>query len=466
MEFNSLPFLILVISTYLLCMIVKDNTKQKIILLVASFVFYAYWDVRFLTLMIAEIAVSFTLALRMNGKHRKCLLITSVTFVLLILFVFKYFNFFIDSLVLLSGTEINFVYRIALPIGISFYSFQCISYLVDVYRGETKARVNILDYALFISFFPQLVAGPIMRSKDFLPQLDSRGVSLSKRNLSEGCQIFVQGLVKKVVIADRLAVCVDSVFATPKAYSGISIMCAAVAYAMQILCDFSGYSDMAIGTAKVFGFDLCQNFNLPYLSSNPSEFWRRWHISLSQWLRDYLYIPLGGNRKGSKRTYNNLMITMILGGLWHGASWNFVVWGAIHGLALCIHRGWKGCTVRNIMVNEWGRGYKAISIAVTGLFITLSWVIFRLDSIEKINTVFYRMFTLAEGVKYVSVYSVAFFMVIVIYYLGMCLRHGGNSHYEYLDLTSFWGLVGFLLAIGVIAIFGYTGNNAFIYFQF
>jgi alginate O-acetyltransferase complex protein AlgI len=229
---------------------------------------------------------------------------------------------------------------IILPVGISFYTFQSLSYTIDVYRKKIVAEKDFLKLALYISFFPQLVAGPIVRASDFLPQLEEhRNVSL--HNFKIGIQIGIFGLFKKVVIADWLSVFVDDVFSTPNAFHAMSILLAVIAYAIQIYFDFSGYSDMAIGCAKCLGYDFARNFNMPYISRNISEFWRRWHISLSSWLKEYVYIPMGGNRKGICRTYIHNMVTMLLGGLWHGADWTFVAWGGVHGIALCIHKVYR-----------------------------------------------------------------------------------------------------------------------------
>ncbi len=340
MSFMSVEFFILFFFTVILFTKVKTNYGKNLLLLAVSYFFYAYWDVRFLFLLIGLTWVNWFLAKKMDTcMHRRRLCVIGVAVSLSVLGIFKYFNFFLNTAYQLVGVKDGNIMNIILPVGISFYTFQSMSYLIDVYRGKIAARKDFLTVALYVAFFPQLVAGPIVRASDLLPQLDEEHI-IQKKNVEAGLQIFLMGVVKKIVIANRLAVCVDAVFAAPAAYDGASILCAVFSYSIQIYCDFSGYSDMAVGIARFFGYDLCRNFNLPYISKNPTEFWKRWHISLSSWLQDYVYIPLGGNRKGKIRTYINLFLTMILGGLWHGASWHFVVWGGVHGGALIVHKLW------------------------------------------------------------------------------------------------------------------------------
>ncbi len=465
MLFNSVPFLILILLTFLTVFAVRGKEKQMMVLLLASYVFYAYWDIRYLVLMIAVEYISYLFARVIQARKDRWILATGIILQIGALVYFKYFGFLVENVNQLFGIPDNGISDIVLPIGISFYTFQSISYLVDVWRGEIEARKRFREVSLYISFFPQLVAGPIMRAKDFLPQLD-RGVVLSKKNCSEGIQIFTWGLFKKVVIADRLAVCVDSVFAAPKAYSGISLTMACISYSLQILCDFSGYSDMAIGTAKIFGFDLIKNFDLPYLSCNPSEFWRRWHISLSQWLRDYLYIPLGGNRKGVTRTYVNLVITMLIGGLWHGASWNFVIWGGIHGIALVVHRIYRSLTEKKGHSSRNSREYNAICLIVNNVFVCCCWVVFRLGSVEDIKSVFSGIVCGQKGITYIYVYTIVFVLITICYYWYSSKKKGGHSWYCILDLKKPSAVFAFSLFLWIIALFGYLGNNAYIYFQF
>ncbi|WP_029233789.1 MBOAT family O-acyltransferase [Butyrivibrio sp. VCB2006] len=465
MTFNSLPFFALFVITYLLVKVLQTNEIKLWVLLIASYVFYSYWDVRFLLLMLLMEYVSYLAAIKieLNRKKAKKYLGSSVAFSLFILSLFKYFGFFLQQIEMLMGKN-ALHWRIVLPIGISFYTFQCISYVVDVYRGEIKARKKFRDVSLYISFFPQLVAGPIIRAKDFLPQIDS-DLTLTGENLSEGIQIFLWGLFKKAVVADRLAVCVDAVWASPKAYSSLSIWCAAISYSLQILCDFSGYSDMAIGIARVFGFCFPLNFDLPYISKSPKEFWKRWHISLSLWLRDYLYIPLGGNRKGNIRTYLNLLVTMLLGGLWHGANWTFIIWGVVHGIALVLNRLFGKTKNDSLKSNYVSRLKNIIKIFLTNLFVLLCWILFRSESLSDAGVVIQRMFVPSRGINYVFTWSVLFFVGSVAFYF-WAYKNGGHIEYKFIDSSKTIDLYCFFLLVALIMVFGYLGSNAFIYFQF
>ena len=301
MSFVTIEFFFLFAITYFLLLLCKKVRTKQYVLLGASFIFYAWWDWRVMFLLLAEILLVYYMALYIekekDKKRKKYVLIFSIGSCLSILGIFKYLNFFIQSFAVLFHISNPYRLNIILPIGISFYTFQSLSYVIDVYRGKVCARKNMRKVYLYICFFPQLVAGPIVRAIDFLPQLDE-DKKLTKGNFSVGAQIFLFGLIKKIVIADRLAVCVDSVYSAPGAYSGSALLCAVIAYSIQIYCDFSGYSDMAIGVARIFGYELTRNFNVPYVAQNPTEFWHRWHISLSEWLRDYLYFSLGGSRGG------------------------------------------------------------------------------------------------------------------------------------------------------------------------
>ena len=347
MLFNSFEFAIFFIIVYSIYVFV-DHKKQNAILLISSYYFYASWDWRFLSLILASTIIDYICGLKiesaLNKSHRKRYLLLSIAFNLSLLGFFKYFNFFVDNLqrfLLEIGIHADtFTLNIILPVGISFYTFQTMSYTIDIYKNELKPTRNFFDFALFVSFFPQLVAGPIERAKRLLPQITyPRSLTLEK--VYAGGWLIYWGLFQKVFVADNLAKIVDPVFSTNEPQNGLIVIIAVYAFAFQIFCDFAGYSNIARGLSKCLGIEIMVNFKLPYFSTNPSEFWRRWHISLSTWLRDYLYIPLGGNRKGIFRTYFNLMVTMLLGGLWHGAGWTFVVWGAYQGALLSVHRALK-----------------------------------------------------------------------------------------------------------------------------
>lgn len=345
MIFNSYEyvlFLPVVLGLYWLL----RHRRQNQLLLVASYLFYGAWDYRFLGLMAASTLTDFTvgrlLARTEEERRRKRIFLISLAVNLGILGFFKYFNFFVDSgadLLRSLGLQANPpTLSVLLPVGISFYTFHGISYTFDVYRREITPVRNLLDFALFVAYFPQLVAGPIGRAQVQLPQFEHPRRRPSWDRIRSGLFLIMLGLFKKIAIADALAPTVNAAFKGAEAASSSSLLLGVYAFALQIYGDFSGYSDIARGTSRLFGIELLRNFDQPYLSRNITEFWRTWHISLSTWLRDYLYVPLGGNRMGKLATYRNLMITMLLGGLWHGANWTFVIWGGLHGAYLSVHR--------------------------------------------------------------------------------------------------------------------------------
>lgn len=343
MIFNSIEFAVFLPIVFALYWFVLKNKfkAQNLFLLAASYFFYGWWDWRFLSLLFLSSAIDYTVGFYLdktdNPVLRKRLLLVTISVNLIILGVFKYFNFFAESLVELLAkfhVEAGFTtLKIILPVGISFYTFQSMAYVIDVYRKEIKASKDFFTFLAFVSFFPQLVAGPIQRAKHLLPQFHQ--ARIFKYDIAvTGLRLILYGLFKKVVIADNLATFVDEVFSHPEIYSGWVSITAVLFFAIQIYCDFSGYSDIAIGTARLFGFDLTENFRTPYFALSLREFWQRWHISLSTWFRDYLYIPLGGNRKGEARQYFNLFITFVISGLWHGANFTFIIWGFIHGACM------------------------------------------------------------------------------------------------------------------------------------
>lgn len=337
MLFNSWKFLLFfptVVSIYFFL----PYKIRAVWLLSASFFFYMCWNPKYIVLIGTSILVTYgagILVEQENKQHRKKYwLLGSLALNLGILVLFKYFDFFFRSISALSGLFGLYpkkpAFNLLLPVGISFYTFQALSYTIDVYRGEIKAEKNLVRYALFVSFFPQLVAGPIERSGHLLSQLGKKHC-FNWNRLRDGLLLMLWGYFEKMVIADRIAILVDTVYQSYTSYNGVQIMAATALFAFQVYCDFSGYSDIAIGAAKILGIDLMQNFRQPYLSRSIPEFWRRWHISLSTWFRDYLYIPLGGNRKGSLYRYRNIVIVFLVSGLWHGASWNYILWGGLHG---------------------------------------------------------------------------------------------------------------------------------------
>ncbi len=347
MVFNSITF-----AVFLLVVLVVywrvPGTVRNAVLLMASYVFYGWWDWRFLGLIALSTVVDFVVARRVHTaqseRGRKGWLFASLGVNLGVLGVFKYADFFVasaaDALSALGVDASGPTLGLVLPVGISFYTFQTISYTFDVYRGRIEPAAGFVDFATYVAYFPQLVAGPIERAQRLLPRIiESEQRHFPRgRDLDRALSLIASGMFKKIVLADGVAPFVNEIFSDPSAHSGIAVAAGVVGFAIQLYGDFSGYTDIARGVSELFGIDLMVNFRQPYLSRNITEFWRRWHISLSDWLRDYLYIPLGGNRNGTVATIRNLMITMLLGGLWHGASWNFVIWGAMHGLALAVHR--------------------------------------------------------------------------------------------------------------------------------
>lgn len=386
MLFCSREFLIFFLAVFVLYWFLPWQRVRVGLLLAASYYFYARWSPWLALLIAGSTVVDYVLALGMEATassvRRRLLLAVSLVLNLGLLVTFKYANFFLDSLrdaLNAAGLQSSLpTLSVLLPIGISFYTFEAINYTVDVYRQRIPAEKNLGHFMLFILFFPHLVAGPIVRARDFLPQI-RRPKRWSWPRLQLGVQLFLLGLLKKLAVADRMALYADPVFDTPQSFGSGALWLAVIAYTLQIYCDFSGYSDMALGTAHMLGYKLSRNFDLPYLARNIAEFWHRWHISLSTWLRDYLFIPLGGSRGGHWLTCRNLMLTMTLGGLWHGARWTFVVWGALHGLLLLVHRlcrDWAQARPRLAQALASPVGALACGF-VTFLSVTLLWVFFR-----------------------------------------------------------------------------------------
>ncbi len=389
MLFNSLTFVLFFAVVYTAYRLIPGWGWRKNLLLAASYLFYAAWNPPFALLLLLSTVVDWWVAGRMGGATtqggRRGWLLISLVANLGMLGFFKYGNFLLENTVALcAAAGIDYhppKLDILLPVGISFYTFQTLSYTIDVYRGQLKPERSLRDFALFVSFFPQLVAGPIVRARDFLYQLAAPPVPVPGR-FAWGLFLMTVGLFQKVVIADTLlAPTADAVFGHAFPLAALDAWAGALAFGMQILCDFGGYSLCAIGAALCFGFHLGDNFRSPYAAIGFSDFWRRWHISLSTWLRDYLYIPLGGNRHGATRTGINLMLVMLLGGLWHGAAWTFVVWGALHGLYLLAERGWRALTAGAAWTGS--APMLAAGWLVTLLAVTIAWVFFRAQSLPE-----------------------------------------------------------------------------------
>lgn len=549
MLFNSIEFIFFLIIVYL-CYRLLTFQQQNLLLLIASYIFYGWWDVRFLFLIVLSTVIDFcaglmidkgfisqknrylisfyliasslffltlkwqyftidinnrnldvdwfnfipqdvsswtvfllTLGLTLIGnylyfplvklsknKKEKIFLAVSICANLGLLGVFKYFNFFIGSMESIFqglGWQQEFPsLSIVLPVGISFYTFQTMSYTIDVYRKELKATDHFFDFALFVSYFPQLVAGPIERASQLLPKILAPR-KLSFQQSSRGLYLILFGLFKKIAIADSVAKSVNAVYETTGTVSSLDIIVATILFALQIYCDFSGYSDIARGVSKLFGIELMYNFNLPYFSRNPSEFWRRWHISLSSWLKDYLYIPLGGNRRGN--VYRNLMITMILGGLWHGAGWNFILWGFYQGALLCIYRFFAQSQLTSkFYIRYFSPSInRVMSTVIFFIFTCYGWLLFRANSFEQVFTFtsilltnFSLNFSAFTRPTFAGIVSLP---LLLIY--EFCEFKTGNPKF-YLNFPSllrgaFIGLLFFFMVMGMS-----NEPAQFIYFQF
>jgi D-alanyl-lipoteichoic acid acyltransferase DltB (MBOAT superfamily) len=393
--FNSLSFLIFLPVVYVLYWFVCRKTlrSQNLLMLAASYFFYGWWSWKFLALLALSTLLDYVYGFSVASSNRrkaKIFLWLSVANNLGILGVFKYYNFFatqLDSGLQHLGLHVNLtLLNVALPIGISFYTFHGMSYVFDIFRGKQKPVSNFVDYAVFVSFFPLLVAGPIERANHLLPQVQRRRL-FSNSQAVEGCRLIVWGMIKKVVIADSLAGMVNHAFNNYEHMTGVSLILSAIAFSFQIYGDFSGYSDIAIGTAKLFGFELLSNFKFPYFSRDIAEFWRRWHISLSSWFRDYLYIPLGGSKEGKSKAVRNTFIIFVVSGFWHGASWNFIIWGGIHAclfLPLLLSNRNRKHAGSVVAEDRLLPNFKEVrQMLMTFTFVTIAWVFFRAHGLEQ-----------------------------------------------------------------------------------
>ena len=470
MLFNSFIFLFFLAIVLPIFYLLPKKSYKNIFLLAASYFFYGYWDWRFCLLLLLSTVVDFYLGLKIhnseNDKKRKLLLYASLGINLGILGFFKYFNFFVDSFQTMmnnfGGNVDSLHLNIILPVGISFYTFQTLSYTFDIYRKKLEPTDSIIDFALFVAFFPQLVAGPIERAKDLLPQLYHK-LSPTREQLKEGATLVVLGLFRKVMIGDTAGRIVDHIFSNLHLYKSIEIIAAILLFGIQIYADFSGYSKIARGTAKLLGVELMINFEQPYLSRNITEFWRRWHISLSSWLKDYLYITLGGNRKGEARTYVNLMITMLLGGLWHGASWNFVIWGGLHGIYLAAHKFFvKGKTEYDPIT----RLKDIPKVMLTYSLVAFTWLFFRATSWESTKLIFSSIFNWQS-----SEYSHIFIQILVSYFVlnfAIDIIENRFGHTFVLRFKSTSVRLGILLSLFIVTlVYIFQAKPLpFIYFQF
>lgn len=397
---------------------------------------------------VADFILSNTIYKTKNATNKKILLVISVVSNLGLLFYFKYTNFFIQIVNDMSSGHLHPL-NLILPVGISFYTFENLSYTIDVYRGHFKPVTRFMDYLYFLSFFPKLMMGPIVRAADFLPQLD-KPYFITKKDFGSGFYLIFSGLFKKIVISDFIqANLVGYIFDDPSKHVGLECLLGVYGYALVIYCDFSGYSDMAIGIAKWCGFNIPPNFLSPYQSSSITEFWRRWHISLSSWLRDYLYIPLGGSRKGKIRTYINLFITMLLGGFWHGANWNFIIWGGLHGTALSMDKA-RLYIASKLKVNVMNIWLKAVGIFVTFHFVCFCWIFFKSASLADSKVMISQIFTNFDAGAWKDLFA-NYHNVLYIMLIGFLLHFVPHSIEEKMKIAlskmPLWGylLLGFLM---------------------
>lgn len=489
MLFNSLSFIIF----FTIVCIIYFNLAQRgqlWLLLIASCFFYMWFIPIYILVLFLAIIIDYYAAIRIagsvNDKTRKKWLYISIISTCLILFVFKYFNFFVDNFdklfyaIGIRGGK--YVLQIALPIGISFHTFQSLSYVIEVYRKNQKVEKDFLIYSLYVMFFPQLIAGPIERPQNMLHQFYEKHI-FDYDKIKSGLKIFMWGLFKKVVIADRLSVVVNQVYNLPNSANGLAVVIATVFYAFQIYCDFSGYSDMALGIARILGYKLSINFNRPYFSKSTSEFWKRWHISLSTWFRDYLYIPLGGNRISNLMTYKNIFITFVISGLWHGASWTYIVWGGINGVYLIIEQ------FKKKLFKKTGRTNGLRDIGFTFSLICFSWIFFRANSISDAflllnrlckgwgdlgHNILIRKWKIISDGTFMGIdlgVSTTFFFYLcaIVCFLIAVERYVEtpgefsliNFKYRPLRLVSYYVFIVFIIMCGMI-----KTENRFIYFQF
>ena len=464
MLFNTIQFFIF-LAVVLALFYGSPRRFRRYILLAASYFFYACWNYKFVALLLTLTAIDYTAGIWLErvpaGPRKKALLILSLSANLGFLGFFKYYNFLASNVaLLLAKPSHSFWLEIVLPLGISFHTFQSMSYVVDVYRGEQKAVRSPIDYALFICFFPQLVAGPIVRAHTFFRDLfDWRPPSAD--DVSTGIFLLVLGLTKKMAFADQFAKVANRYFSDVAGNPGmVTAWSGVLAFGLQIYFDFSGYTDMAIGMAKLLGFHFPVNFRRPYLASSITDFWRRWHISLSTWLRDYLYIPLGGNRHGKWMTYRNLAITMLLGGLWHGASWNFVIWGGYHGALLSVERLFRG---DRPLRDEWDWLYPAKAILTFGL-VLISWVFFRAADLPQSMQILGQMFSHPGGHTLLQHWHVGLALVALV----LAVVEEKRDWFERIVEAPAWAYATALAAMFLcLEVFGVIDASIpFIYFQF
>lgn len=472
MLFNSIPFLLFFPTVCLLYYSIPSNLPKarNILLLAASYYFYMNWEPAYALLLLASTVITYLAALGISRhedkRKKKFFLVFSLVLNLAMLFLFKYYNFAatnINTLLQTSGLAISLPnFGLLLPVGVSFYIFQALGYSIDVYRGTTMAERDFPTYALFVSFFPQLVAGPIERSSNLLPQFKKEH-HFNYDAIMSGIKLMVWGYFMKLAVSDRCGMYVDAVFNNVDKHNGGAYILASFLFSFQIYGDFAGYSLIAIGAAKIMGFKLMENFHRPYFSCSVGDFWHRWHISLSTWLKDYVYIPLGGNRVGRWRNYFNLLITFFISGIWHGSNWTFFCWGALHGMFLCVekalginHRKYTGAN----MIFHW---------AITFILVSFAWILFRANNISDAIMVIKGIFT-NFGIPNIS-FSMFTEITLAIFAIGvLCLKDFAEElswkPMARLKQSSFAVCFYIITMIAFVMLFGVLDGGQFIYFQF
>ena len=475
MLFNSLEFLIFLPTVFLLywCVFQKNLKVQNLLLIISRYVFYGWWDYRFLSLIFLSTIVDYFVGLKINHsdekKIKKSYLWVSILFNLGLLGFFKYFNFFIDSWIDILGAigyeqKSTWTLNVILPVGISFYTFQTMSYSLDIYHGKLKPTKDFISFASFVSFFPQLVAGPIERASNLLPQILNNRIFKYEQGV-QGLRLVFYGMFKKVVIADSLAPHVDTIFENYATLNGGVLLLGLIYFSFQIYCDFSGYSDIAIGTSKLFGFELMSNFKFPYFSRDIGEFWRRWHISLSTWFRDYLYIPLGGSKSGKWLSIRNIFIIFVVSGFWHGANWTFIMWGLIHAMLyipLFLRGKNRQYTTSIVAEGKWLPSLKELfQMGITFFSVMIAWVFFRSDNVLEAFNYLYHIF-----INVSAPFSNKFGAIFVVIFVTFDWIHRKNDFI--LSANNKNLNIIFLIMVGSI-IFLFSSpvkSSTFLYFQF
>lgn len=464
MLFTQFEFIVFFNALLLLLTLLKSRTYQKVVILFASYYFYSYWDYRFAALLIfltlSNYFLGICIEVSLNFQRKKMVLWSGLGINLGMLGLFKYYDFFLVSIKqipLLNNFNLQTL-DLILPLGISFYVFRFISYMVDVYRGEIESCRNIIDFAVYAAFFPIVTSGPIARASSFLPQLNSFSISI--KNIYAGYRLFVIGMFLKIFVADRLAPFVNHFYDNFNVFDTVTAWLAVTAYSLQIYCDFAGYSNMAIGLALMMGFNIEKNFDFPYLATSIRDFWRRWHITLSTWIRDYIYFPLGGNRKGLTRTYINLLLTMSLCGLWHGAAGTFIVWGFLHGAALVVNHGWRKMTFGDARVNP--ALISVLNWFITLIFVTLGWVFFRSESVSQAILIINNLLLFNDGIAWYNSFVIFILLATGCYYFLVISK----VQFVHLPLNARYTPAVLFCLIWLVIVFSPRGFHPFMYFQF